>query len=97
MSSASSPVVTAVRTVSLADAKAQLSALVAAVEAGETITITKHGRPVANLSPAAGHESAIEAIAAFRLYQAAHPSDPSLRDPDFDITDRSTLHIGHRY
>lgn len=88
---------TATRTVSLADAKAQLSALIAAVERGESITITKHGRPVANLSPVGNYRSAAEAVAAWRLYQAQHPSDASRRDPEFDVTDRRTLHIGHRY
>ncbi|MFT3797375.1 type II toxin-antitoxin system Phd/YefM family antitoxin [Microbacterium sp.] len=88
------PVFTAVRTVSLAEAKAHLSALVAAVEAGEAITITKHGRPVANLSPAHEHRSAPEAIAAWRLYRASHPAAPP---GDFDVTDRRTLHTGHRY
>lgn len=37
------------RTVSVAEAKSGLSALVAAVESGETIVITKRGRPVAEL------------------------------------------------
>lgn len=34
----------------LADAKAQLSALVDRVEAGDTIDITRHGKPVARIS-----------------------------------------------
>jgi len=36
------------------EAKTHLSALLARVEAGETITITKHGRPVARLVPPSG-------------------------------------------
>jgi prevent-host-death family protein len=36
-------------TVTLAEAKAQLSRLVALVEAGEEVTITKRGRPVVRL------------------------------------------------
>lgn len=88
------PDTTAARTVSLADAKAQLSALIAAVERGESITITKHGRPVANLSPVGSHRSAAEAVAAWRLYRAANPIPVP---DDFDVTDRRTLHIGHRY
>lgn len=39
------------RTVQLRDAKATLSALVQAAEAGETTVLTKHGRPVAKLVP----------------------------------------------
>ncbi|RST82820.1 type II toxin-antitoxin system Phd/YefM family antitoxin [Aquibium carbonis] len=38
------------RTVSVADAKAHLSDLVAKAAAGETVTITKHGKPVAQLT-----------------------------------------------
>ncbi|SDY60427.1 prevent-host-death family protein [Modestobacter sp. DSM 44400] len=41
----------AARTVSVAEAKAHLSELVAAVEAGESILITKRGKPVARISP----------------------------------------------
>ncbi len=36
---------------SLADAKARLSELVQRAEAGEEITIKRHGKPVARLSP----------------------------------------------
>lgn len=35
------------------EAKTHLSELLARVEAGETVTITKHGRPVARLVPVA--------------------------------------------
>jgi prevent-host-death family protein len=38
--------------VSVADAKAHLSALLTRVEGGETVLITRHGRPVATLAPA---------------------------------------------
>jgi prevent-host-death family protein len=39
-----------------ADAKAHFSELLARVEAGETITISRHGRPVARLVPARKRE-----------------------------------------
>ncbi len=39
-------------TYALADAKAKLSALLDDVERGATITITRHGQPVAQLVPA---------------------------------------------
>jgi len=39
------------RFMTVADTKAQLSALLADVERGETVTITRHGRPVAILAP----------------------------------------------
>lgn len=38
--------------VSIQDLKPQLSARVADAEAGETVVITRHGRPVAQLGPA---------------------------------------------
>lgn len=38
-------------TVSLAQAKAHLSALLDRVEGGEEVLITRHGRPVAHLTP----------------------------------------------
>jgi prevent-host-death family protein len=40
-----------VKTVTLREAKAALSALVAAAERGEVTTITKHGRPAAVVVP----------------------------------------------
>lgn len=40
-------------TVSIYDAKAHLSRLVASAEHGEEVTITRHGRPVARLVPVA--------------------------------------------
>jgi prevent-host-death family protein len=39
------------RTVRIVEAKAKFSALLAAVEAGEEITITRHGRVIARLVP----------------------------------------------
>jgi prevent-host-death family protein len=39
------------QTVTLAEAKAQLSRLIELVEAGEEVTITKRGRPVVRLIP----------------------------------------------
>jgi prevent-host-death family protein len=38
-------------TVSVAEAKDRLTALLNAAEAGERITITRHGKPVAELGP----------------------------------------------
>ena len=39
------------RSIQIAEAKAKFSALLAAVEAGEEIAITRHGRVVARLVP----------------------------------------------
>ncbi len=42
------------RTVTVTDAKAHLLALIDEVVGGEEIELTRHGRPVARLVPAAG-------------------------------------------
>jgi prevent-host-death family protein len=49
--------------VNLADAKAHLSALVDRVEAGDTVEITRRGKPVARLSAVAGPRRPIDAAA----------------------------------
>ncbi|MEI4273697.1 type II toxin-antitoxin system prevent-host-death family antitoxin [Klenkia sp. LSe6-5] len=43
--------ITVVTRVSVYEAKAQLSALLTRVEAGEEIVISRHGKPIARLSP----------------------------------------------
>lgn len=55
------------KTVSIAEAKAKLSALVEQAEAGETVCITRHGKPVAQLVPTAATKKPIdfEALKAF--------------------------------
>jgi prevent-host-death family protein len=54
-------------------AKTHLPRLLDEVAAGETITITKHGRPVAILAPArAPRLAAAEAAAGLRAFRAAH-------------------------
>ena len=56
------------RHVSLAHAKAHLSDLMAKVEAGEEVIITRHGKPVAHVRPVAAQKEPLdcEALAAFR-------------------------------
>ena len=56
------------------EAKTHLPRLLDEVAAGETITITKHGVPVAVLAPA-GERDAVgvpEAIAGLRAFRARH-------------------------
>jgi len=53
-------------TVSVAEAKARLSALLDKVEAGEQVVITRHGRPVANISPAARKKLPVRDLTEFR-------------------------------
>jgi prevent-host-death family protein len=55
-------------TVSLVEAKTQLSKLVDKAETGETVVITRHGRPVAHIIPAKQPKERIplEELDAFR-------------------------------
>jgi prevent-host-death family protein len=53
-------------TVSLVDAKAHLSELIDKVEAGEQVVITRHGRPVANVSPVLQPKKPVRSLAKFR-------------------------------
>jgi prevent-host-death family protein len=75
--------------VKLADAKAHLSALVADVEAGATVEITRHGRPVARLV-AAGQAKRPVDLAALQALTLSMPTQSqgaetfvrSMRDGD---------------
>lgn len=70
-----------------ADAKARFSELLARAEAGETITIRRHGKEVAKLVPAQPKRMAEErraAIERFFTWQRAH--GPRLQPGD-DIKD----------
>lgn len=49
-------------TVSVADAKARLSELVDRVEAGDTIAITRRGKPAARLVPVGRQRARIDAV-----------------------------------
>jgi len=56
-------------TVGAYEAKTHLSELLEKVEAGEEITITKHGTPVAKLVPVKKETSAEERVAAIKRIQ----------------------------
>ena len=53
-------------TVSVAQAKAHLSDLLDKVETGEAVVITRHGRPVAQLSAAPRIKTPLKPLGAFR-------------------------------
>jgi prevent-host-death family protein len=78
-------IVMRVRTVTVQEAKTQLSALLHAVEDGEEIEIRRGSRPVARLVPAsAAHD--IEELRGIFAGRVA-PPDPSVWDPDPDDAD----------
>ena len=66
--------------VNLADAKAHLSELVDRVEAGDSIDITRRGKPVARLTAATGPRKRIDATALQALTTAMPPQAESAAD-----------------
>ena len=75
--------------IDLGDAKAQLSELIDRVEAGDSIDITRHGKPVARLTAVARPRKRIDAALLQSLTDTMppQPQDPaslvrSMRDGD---------------
>lgn len=70
------------REIGVYDAKTQLPRLLDDVEQGETVTITRHGRPVARLVPVrAGRPTRAEAVDALLAFRAQHSLEGlSVRD-----------------
>jgi prevent-host-death family protein len=63
----------AVKTIGASEAKTKLGQLLDDVQAGEIITITRHGVPVATLGAArSGRSAAAEAAAGLRGFRAKH-------------------------
>lgn len=81
------------REVQATDAKAHLARLLRAVERGESIAITRHGRAIAHLVPAQAqdHEARKEAVARFRTQRAGW-GRVSMSTPDI----LGARHEGHR-
>ena len=61
-------------------AKTHLAELLDRVEAGEAVTITRHGKPVARLSPSRGPDepSPGEVAIALRAFRDTHPLGENL-------------------
>jgi prevent-host-death family protein len=75
-------------TVTLVEAKAHLSELLDKVEAGEQVVITRHGKPVANISPMIAPKKPFRSRAAFRarmprLRQSSATLVRQMRDEGF--------------
>lgn len=62
-------------TISLAEAKARLSELIDRVEAGESVEITRRGKPVARISAIRAPRQRVD-IAALEALAAAMPPQP---------------------
>jgi prevent-host-death family protein len=82
-------------TVGSYEAKTHLPRLLERVERGETITITRHGKPIARLVPAeptARRPEIAEVIDAMRTFQEQEA--PSLGD---DLSIRDLIEAGRRF
>lgn len=73
------------------EAKTHLPRLLDRVARGESLTITRHGRPVARLVPVAGEHDLAQEAAARIVERRRHLE----RVPLADLM--ATLHEGHRY
>jgi len=69
-------------TVTLVEAKAHLSELLDKVESGQDVVITRHGRPVAHLSPVTQPKQPVRSLAKFRakMPRLRKPSSVLLRE-----------------
>lgn len=64
----------------LADAKARLSDLVNKVEAGDTVEITRHGKPVARLTPVGRQRKRVDLAMLEKLTAIIKPQRQSAAD-----------------
>jgi prevent-host-death family protein len=71
--------------ISIDAAKTQLSRLVDQVTAGEEVVITRHGRPVARLVPAAAAKPRVPGLLEGRGYWIADDFDAPLPDELLDL------------
>lgn len=76
-------------TISAYDAKTHLSAYLERANRGEAFTITRHGQPVAVLSPVHGNDSAASAIENLRALRSELRLD--------GVTSRELIDEGRRW
>lgn len=65
--------------VTVVEAKARLSEILDKVEEGEEVVITRHGRPIAQLTAVSKPKQPVRSLAAFRA------SMPRLRKPSAEL------------
>jgi prevent-host-death family protein len=78
-----------------ADAKARFSELLARVEAGETITIRRHGKPVAQLVPVKPQKTLEEKLKAWEEWKEYRRKHNITLGPDLTI--KQLIEEGRRY
>ena len=82
------------REVQATDAKAHLAQLLSSVERGETIAITRHGKPIAHLVPADAQDRAARRAAVERF----EAQRATWRDAGMSVEEiLDARHAGHRY
>jgi len=79
----------------IAAAKARFSELLDRVEAGETITIHRHGKPVAQLIPAKPKKSLEERLKAWEEWEEYRRKHKITLGPD--LTVKQLIEEGRRY
>jgi prevent-host-death family protein len=70
------------KTANIAEAKSHFSALLADVEAGEEVVITRRGKPVARIVPEPASASPVFDLATLRTFVQAQPCRESLSVAD---------------
>jgi prevent-host-death family protein len=78
-----------------ADAKARFSELLARAEAGETITIRRHGRPVARLVPVKRELTREERLQSWEAWERHRHEKNITLGPDLTI--KQLIEEGRRY
>lgn len=81
------------REIQASDAKARLAQLLDEVERGESVIITRHGRPVARLVP----EADMQAVEKRKLIEEIKEFRRSLRNPVSLEEILASRHEGHKY
>jgi prevent-host-death family protein len=80
------------REIQASDAKARLAQLLDEVERGETVVITRHGRPIARLVPEHEPESKRKVIEDIRAFRKSLQGPPTTIDEIL-----AWRHEGHKY
>jgi prevent-host-death family protein len=75
------------KTANIAEAKAHFSALLAKVEAGEEVIITRRGKPIARIVPATPAAPPVFDLAALRAFVQEEPCRESLSVADMRAQD----------
>ena len=85
------------RSIELAQAKDRLTELIERVEAGETVEITRYGRPVVRLTGVEGVPKPVDLAALRRLTETLPPQSQSAVDIMRAVRDDNACYLTSRY